>query len=338
VRRYAFDFGPITIAGAPRAADGVVEGYAPRRVVLDEILVRAAEEAGAEVREDFTVDGLLFGEDGSVRGIRGQARGGTTVEERARVVVGADGKRSLVAKAVGAGQYQDVPQLQTGYYAYWSDLPVDGFETFIRAEHGRGWAALPTNDDLTCVVGGWPYREFEANRKDYERHHLAMFDLEPAFAERLAQARRETRLRAVGDLRGYFRKPYGPGWALVGDAGYHKDPITAFGITDAFRDAELASGAIDDALTGRRAYDEAMGEWHLARDEASMPVYGMTCDIARIEPPPPDQLQLFGAVAGNAEASADFISVMAGTLSPAAFFAPENVARMMGGPAEPAPA
>ena len=85
-----------------------------------------------------------------------------------------------------------------------------------------------------------------------------MFELAPEFAERLRGAKRETRLAAVGDLRGFFRKPYGPGWALVGDAGYHKDPITAFGITDAFRDAEAAAAALDDAFAGRRPYDDAM--------------------------------------------------------------------------------
>jgi flavin-dependent dehydrogenase len=251
-------------------------------------------------------------------------------------VVGADGKHSLVAKAVGAQEYNQVPQLQTGYYAYWSGLPVEGFETYIRAEHGRGFAAIPTHDDLTCVVGGWPYAQFEVNRKDYEANYLQMFDFAPAFAERLRGAHRETRLKAVGDLRGFFRKPYGPGWALVGDAGYHKDPITAFGITDAFRDAEAASSAIDDSLSGRRSYEDAMAAWHQARDAESLPVYGFTCDFAKIEPPPLEMLQLIGAVSQSAEASDDFVSVMAGTLPAPEFFAPDNVRRIVGNPEAPA--
>jgi len=224
-----------------------------------------------------------------------------------------------------------VPPLQTGYYAYWSDLPTSGFETFIRAENGRGWAALPTNDGLTCLVGGWPYAQFEENRKDYEGNHLKMFDLEPAFAERLRGATRQTRLSAVGDLRGFFRKPYGPGWALVGDAGYHKDPITAFGITDAFRDAEAAATALDDTFSGRRPYDEAMAAWHDSRDASSLPVYGFTCDFARIEPPPPEMQQPLGAVSADDDATTDFVSVMAGTLGAPEFFAPENVGRIMAG-------
>ena len=329
VAKYAFDFGPITLSGAPRPVDGVSKGYCPRRIVLDDLLVGAAVEAGAELREAFTVDEILI-EDGAVTGIRGHAKGGAPVTERAGVVVGADGKHSIVAKAVRPEHYHEVPQLQTGYYAYWSGLPVEGFEVYVRAEDGRGFAAMPTHDDLTCVVGGWPYAQFQANRKDYEGNYLRMLELAPDFAERLRGATRETRLAAVGDLRGFFRKPFGPGWALVGDAGYHKDPITAFGITDAFRDAEAASAALDDAFSGRRPYDDAMAAWQQARDDESLPVYGFTCDFAKIEPPPAQMLQLLGAVSTNPKAMDDFVSVMAGTLPAPAFFAPDNVGRIMG--------
>jgi flavin-dependent dehydrogenase len=329
ITKYSFDFGPITLSGTPRPVDGVTDGFCPRRIVLDELLVRAAVEAGAELREAFTVDEVLI-EEGLVTGIRGHAKDGAPVTERARVVIGADGKHSLVAKTVRPEHYHEVPQLQTGYYAYWSGLPVEGFEVYVRAEHGRGFAAIPTHDDLTCVVGGWPYAQFEANRKDYEGNYLRMLELVPEFAERLRAATRETRLAAVGDLRGFFRKPFGPGWALVGDAGYHKDPITAFGITDAFRDADAAASALDDAFAGRRTYDDAMAAWQQARDEESLPVYGFTCDFAKIEPPPAQMLQLLGAVSTNPEAMDDFVSVMAGTLPAPAFFAPDNVARIMG--------
>jgi flavin-dependent dehydrogenase len=334
IDRYSYDFGPITIVGSPRAVDGAARGFCPRRIVLDELLIRAAAAAGAEVREAFTVEEILV-EDGVATGIRGHAKGGQTVTERARVVIGADGKRSLVAKAVGAEEYNQVPQLETCYYAYWSGLPAAGFEIFIRAEEGRCYAAIPTHDDLTVVIGGWPYAQFEANKHDYEGNYLKMINLVPAFAERLCTATRETRLAAVGDLRSFFRKPYGPGWALVGDAGYHKDPITAFGITDAFRDAEGVSAAIDDTFAGRRSYDEAMAAFQQARDEASLPVFGLTCDFAKIEPPPPEMLQLLGVVVQSQEAMDDFVSVMAGTLPAPEFFAPENVGRIMGAAAPP---
>jgi flavin-dependent dehydrogenase len=334
VTRYSFDFGPITISGTPRPANGAAKAYGPRRIVLDALLVEAAAAAGAELREAFTVEEILV-DDGRVTGIRGHAKGGTTVTERARVVVGADGKHSLVAKAVRPERYNEVPPLAPAYYTYWSGLPTDTFETYIRAEDDRGWGVLPTHDDLTCVVMGWPRSQFEANRADVEGNYMKSFELAPEFAERMRGAKREARFVGIRDLPGFFRKPYGPGWALVGDAGYHKHPITAFGISDAFRDAEAAAAALDDAFAGRRQYDEAMAGYQRARDEQSQPIYELTCEFAKIEPPPPEMQQLLGAVHGNQEAMDGFVSVMAGTLPAPEFFAPENAARIMAQAAAP---
>jgi flavin-dependent dehydrogenase len=325
---YAFDFGPFTIKGTPRPSGGISNAYAPRRIVLDKILVVAAADAGVEVREAFTVEELVFDDD-RVVGIRGHEKGGETVTERARVVIGADGKHSLVAKAVDAERYNEIPPLESGYYAYWSGLPVDGFKTIIRAEHSRGFGIIPTHDDLTCVIVGWPYREFATNKSDVEGTYMRAFDLAPEFADRIAGATRETRFVGTGDLPNYFRKPYGPGWALVGDAGYHKDPITAFGIHDAFLSAELLTTALDDAFAERRPYDEAMAAYQQARDEHGLPIYGFTTEFAKVEPPPPEMQQLLGAVHASQDAMDDFVSVMAGTLPAPEFFAPENVGRIM---------
>ena len=148
---YTYDFGPVTITGAPGTADSPV-GYCPRRTVLDKLLVDAAREAGAEVREGFTVDDIVL-EDGRVAGIKGHAKDGAVVSERARVVVGTDGRFSLVASAVTPEQYHEKPPLLAAYYTYWSGLPMDGrFETYIRPH--RGFAAAPTHDGLTLTVGG----------------------------------------------------------------------------------------------------------------------------------------------------------------------------------------
>ena len=162
-----------------------------------------------------------------------------------------------------------------------------------------------------------------------EGAYLKSFDVVPEFAERIHAATRETRFVGAGDLQGYFNKPYGPGWALVGDAGYHKHPITAFGITDAFRDAEAVASALDDAFAERRPFDDAMADYQRARDEEAMPIYEFTCDFAKIEPPPPEMQQLIGAMQGNQEAMDGFVSVMAGTLPAPEFFAPENAGRIM---------
>ncbi len=328
ITRYSFDFGPVAVAGTPRPSNGTAKAYCPRRIVLDALLVEAAAAAGAEVREAFTVEEVLI-DDGRVTGIRGHAKGGDTVTETAKVVVGADGRHSLLAKAVQPEQYNEVPALAPAYYAYWSGLPADGFDTYIRAESGRGWAAIPTHDGLTCVVQGTPQADFATTKKDVEGTYLEGFELAPEFAERIKGAKRESGFMGAGDLAGYFRKPYGPGWALVGDAGYHKHPITAFGITDAFRDAEAVASALDETFSERRSFDDAMADYQRARDEEALPIYGFTCDFAKLEPPPPEMQQLIGAMQGNQEAQDGFVSVMAGTLPAPEFFGPENAGRIM---------
>lgn len=326
VTRYSFDFGPFTIAGTPRPCGDVQEAYAPRRYVVDTMLVEAAGDAGVEVREGFSVEELLV-EDGTVVGLRGADAGGTAVTERATVVIGADGRRSLVAKAVDAEQYNERPPQAAVYYAYWSGVPVDAFEVYIRER--RGFAAFPTNDDLTLIVGGWPQDERKANRGDVEGNFLAMLRLVPTFAERVAAGTRETRFWGAGDLAGFFRKPYGPGWALAGDAGYHKHPITAMGMTDAFLDAEHLAAALDEALSGRQTFAESMSQHHKARDAQVLPMYEMTTEFASLEAPPPELQQLLAAASTDEDASRDFVSVQAGTLPVPEFFDPENVTRVL---------
>jgi 2-polyprenyl-6-methoxyphenol hydroxylase-like FAD-dependent oxidoreductase len=326
IDRYSFDFGPFTIAGTPRAEGAPAPAYAPRRTILDTILVEAAAKSGAEVRERFMVEELVV-EDGAVVGIRGHGEGGESVVERARVVIGADGRNSHVAREVQPEQYMEKPLLLWGYYTYWSNLPVSGFETYVRPE--RGWGAAPTNDGLTMLVIGWPYAEASEYKADVEGNYLKTLDSAPEFADRVRAATREDRFYG-GACENYFRKPFGPGWALIGDAGYSRDPITAQGISDAFRDAELCTAALDEVLGGGRPYDEVMGAYQQARDAGVVPMYEFTTQLATLEPPPPDMQQLLGAVHGNPEAMDGFAGVVAGTLSPADYFSPENIGRIMG--------
>lgn len=327
---YRFDFGPFAIEGSP-AGEGFPASYAPRRTVLDRILVDAAREAGAEVREGFTVEDLVI-EGDTVTGIRGHGNDGSTVTEYARVVVGADGIHSLVAKAVGAPAYAEKPKLQCGYYAYWTGLPMNGrFETFVRP--GRAFAAWPTNDDRTVVICGLPMRDFKAQRADTEAGYLATLALVPAFAERVAAATRVERLVGMA-VPNFFRRPYGPGWALVGDAGYLKDFITAQGIQDAFRDAELCAGALDQAFTGRRTFDAAMADYQRTRDAQVMPMYEFTAQLASLDPPSAEFEQLLDAVARSRPAMDAFARVTAGVTSPAEFFSPDSLERLL----SPAPA
>ena len=325
IEKYKFDFGFFTISGTPRPIDGIAVGYGPRRTVLDKLLLDGAAEAGVEIREDFTVDEILFADD-RVTGIRGHVRGGASIVEQSRVVIGADGRYSLVAKAVQPQQYNEKPPLQASYYTYWSNLPAEGFEIYVRPD--RGWGVVPTHDHLTLVVQGWPFAEFEQNKKDVEGTYLKSFELAPEFAERLRGARREAPFRGAA-VPNYFRKPFGPGWALVGDAGYNKDPVTAWGISDAFRDAELCATALDDWFRGTRPFDEAMADYQSTRDEDSKPTFDLTCNFATLAPPPPEMQQLLHATSSSQGGQDQFVSMMAGTLPVPAFFAPENVGRIM---------
>jgi 2-polyprenyl-6-methoxyphenol hydroxylase-like FAD-dependent oxidoreductase len=321
---YVFDFGPLVITGKPGTLDSPV-AYCPRRTILDKLLVDGAVEAGAEVREGFIVDEILR-EDGIVTGISGRNSDGTTVTEKARIVIGADGRNSLVAKAVGPEQYNERPEYVCAYYAYWSGLPINGrFETYIRPEHG--FAAAPTHDGLTLVVGGWPRAQFEEKKHDLDASYLSLFAMAPEFAERIRGARRESKIFGAVSPN-FFRKPFGRGWALVGDAGYTKDPITAQGITDAFRDAELVTAALASTFAGKQPFDTALGAYQAARDQQSMPMYDFTCQIAAMQPPPPEMQQLLGAVHGSQDAMDGFCRVNSGVTSPAEFFSEANVGKI----------
>ena len=182
VQRYIFDFGPLVIDGRPYPGDGTSVAYAPRRTILDKILIDAADRAGAEVREGFTVEDVLI-EDGAVAGVRGHGTGGPSVIERARVVVGADGHNSRIGRAVSAAPYHGKPVLERAYYTYWSGLPVDGFTTYIRGD--RGIAAIPTNDELTLVLVGVPIAQANDFKRDLEASYLAAIDREPEFAKKI---------------------------------------------------------------------------------------------------------------------------------------------------------
>lgn len=332
VRRTVFDVGPFALVGAPPPAHGVTDAYAPRRKVLDTILVEAAMQAGAEVREHFTVTGLLMDGD-RIRGIRGQTAGGTPVTEEARIVIGADGLRSLVARAVQAPTYQERPALTCAYYTYWSDVPVVDAELYPRPE--RMITGSPTNDGRTLVFVFWPRALFHDIRADIEGHFMQALSLVPAFAERVQSGKRSERFYGTADLPFFFRKPYGSGWALVGDAGYHKDPITAQGISDAFRDAELLTEAIDAGLGGKRLLEEALADYERQRNEAALPIYEFAHQFATLSPPPPEMQQLFAALRHNQEQTNRFFGAIVGTVPIPEFFAPENLRQIMGSAAQP---
>ena len=319
------------LEGSPPPFDGVndvTRMYGPRRTVLDKLLIDAATGAGAEVREDFTVQEVLM--DGEqVTGIRGHVANGVTVTERSKIVIGADGMRSLVARAVQAPTYHAKPPLTCAYFAYWSGVPIESLEVY--GSERRGIFAFPTNDDLTCITIEWPIQEFHSVRTDIEGSFFKAIEQAPHLAERVRHGRREERFVGSGDLPNFYRKPYGPGWALVGDAGFHKDPYLAQGITDAFRDAELVVEAIDASFAGRQSLEDALADYERRRNEASEPIYELNYQAAAFEPPPPEMQFLLGALCGNQAETNRYFGTIAGTVPIPEFFSPEHIGRIIAG-------
>ncbi|GAA4729248.1 NAD(P)/FAD-dependent oxidoreductase [Phytohabitans rumicis] len=323
---FRMDFGAFAIAGPPPAVDGERYPYCVRRTVLDKVLVDAAAEAGAEVRERFTVEGLLV-EDGAVVGIQGRDQSGTLVTERTRLVVGADGLRSTVARAVGAGYYHETPALTATYYAYYRGVSGRGTEIYNLGD--RAVVVFPTNDDLACVFVACPTKDFGRFRTDVEGEYLAAIDRVPDLAARVRAGERVERMRATADLPNFFRTACGPGWALVGDAGYHKDPCLAAGIMDAFICAELLTESVHSGLTGDRPMAAALADYVTRRDGWFLPYLDLTTQLAAMEPPPPERVALLAAIAADPAESSRFFGVLQGSTPVGEYLSPDNVQRIM---------
>jgi flavin-dependent dehydrogenase len=322
-----FDYGDFSLCGSVPPVDGVNTAFAPRRIKLDPILATAAREAGAELREGFSVQELLW-DNGRVTGIRGTHRG-TVITEKARIVVGADGMFSVVAKAVQAPEYKSQAGLEGSWYAYWSGVPMKGWHLWLRPN--RVVFAYNTNDDLTLIGVAFPVRELGVVRTNVEKHHWqTITEFVPDLADRMSTGKRESHF--VGGVIPYhMRRPYGPGWALVGDAGYQKDPCTASGITDAFRSAEWLVDAIDAGFSGRQPLEQALAGYEEKRNQSETGYFEMTTQLAALAPPPPEMQQILAALKDNPEQRSRFFAVLAHGVPVEEFFSPANVQKILGG-------
>jgi flavin-dependent dehydrogenase len=324
VGTYELHIGPVGVSSKPPAVDGVAAGYSPSREVLDQLLVEAAVKAGAELRERVSVQGVLS-DDAGVVGVTGHSKGGTRVVERARIVVGADGKFSKIAKFVGATEYNARPVLSKSLWTYWDGVDLRGTAMAFRRnyKHAFTW---PTHDGLVIAGVAWPTRDFVALEDDAaDRVLLETFDeLAPELAPQL-RANKRARRWMIGSVPNFFRTSYGPGWALVGDAAYNKDPITAAGITDAFRGAEQLAAAIADGLSGRVAIAEALAGYQRRRDTAVLAHYAYTCDYARVSPYSTAEVELIQAMSESPRHGPALAGLFAGIVSPEEFFSRESI-------------
>ncbi|MFP4634478.1 MAG: NAD(P)/FAD-dependent oxidoreductase [Nitriliruptoraceae bacterium] len=254
--------------------------YAPRRTVLDPLLVAAAEEAGAEFRFGVSVEGVLRDGDGQVAGVRLRDERRRQVDLPARVTVGADGRRSRVAREVDAPVTHRGTTASAFLLGYWSGVEAVGYEWCYRPGSAAG--VIPTNDGQVCVFAGVPSGQLVDALEDGAEVGMQriLMATTPAVAERIAAGQRQGPVRCYPGMAGWLRRPWGPGWALVGDAGYFKDPLTAHGMTDALRDAELVALAVHRTLEDPGAEAEAGADYQAVRDRLSLRFFEVTNAIA----------------------------------------------------------
>lgn len=302
----------VRLAGPVPATQGIAAAYAPRRHVLDELLVRAAVDAGADFQDRCTVTGVVS-ESGRCVGVRYRGSGAGSGVVRARLVVGADGMRSSVARFVGAVTEHAEPELTCCYYTYWADVPAD-FELYERP--GRLVGAVETHDDLTLIAGYFRQGEFARIRRDpYASYLENIVSTAPELAERIAGRRPVERLRGSGSQLNFFRQACGPGWVLVGDAGHSKDSITGTGITDALRQADLLVASVGNRLHDDQALTSALQDFGASRREFLEPSYRLAQESARLEVTA-ERLGHLRWVQSDPAATAMFIAIAVGAAAP----------------------
>lgn len=277
-----------TVHVAIRPSPGVDALYAPRRHLLDWLLVDAAAQAGVHVITDTAVTALRSDSHGRVRGVHVVSRGGEAVEVPASITVGADGIRSTVATLTRAPVVQRGRSRSAVFYRYLTNMAADGYEW----AYGAGTAAglIPTNHSQTCVFVSTTPERMRAFRRTGAEHAFAavLAQAAPAFLERVAAAEPASSIYGWGGIPGHVRRSWGPGWALVGDAGYYKDPITTHGMTDALRDAELLADAIIESIAGETPEAQALARYQQARDRLSGQHFAATEDVAAYDWNPDD--------------------------------------------------
>lgn len=323
IRHLNFSYTGIDIAGFADPVDGIDAVYCPRRTVLDAILIDAAREAGAEVIEGFTVTDVVFEDDRAV-GVRGTVGDGPEQEFRSKFVVGADGRNSVVADKVGAEIYRRVPAACFIYYSYYAGLDWGMHHRTAFTEQQIG--TWPTNDGLNLLAIMRKNDRFSEFRRDVEGSFQEVYDqVAPELGEQLRDSgKRVENFRPMRYPDNYYRRSHGPGWALVGDAGYHKDPFTGWGITDAFKYGELLAEQLHLGLSGEREIDDAMAEYAKLRDAESAGTFELTCTLAELHLTPYYD-SVFRATSLSPSYQSKFFGLISGGVPGEEFFAPANL-------------
>jgi flavin-dependent dehydrogenase len=308
----------VTVRARYTPVDAIDYGLCVRRVGLDAALVDTARAAGAEIRERSRATDLVW-EEGRVAGVRSEDRDGGPHELRAPLVVGADGRRSTVARLVGAAApYQSHRNGRACFYAYLEDPHGDWRGTAAQWRDGRELGtAFPCDGGLVLVLLMPPRERAERFRaaldEEWERTVAAI----PGLRARLDGCTRVSKVRSAIDTTSYFRRSAGSGWALAGDSGHFKDPVTAQGIRDALRFGRLLGEAAAPVLDDPRALDRALRRWERRRDRECLETYAWTNTVGRAEPMSALEAELYRAAARNPELARRVLDVFSRTRRPA---------------------
>ena len=311
IRKVTFTALGESVSRTIKHKSGVDLLLAPRRYILDTLLAEAASAAGAQLRMGVAVDGVCLDDSGRAIGVYGHDRSGTEVEIKARFVVGADGLRSRVARSVGAEVIEHRGDNGAAQYAYYADLPWDGIELIVADRALSG--VFPTHHGQACIWICGPSQDARQARRGAGSREEAftayLHRTAPELAVRLQAGRRTTPVTGMLRTPNYVRAAHGPGWALVGDAGYHRDVVTGHGLSDAYRDAELLARALARALRGDAADDAALAGYQDRRDAALRDIFDLTCALAGY-PPVPEFVALQKQLSAAIDAEAAMVAAL----------------------------
>lgn len=301
--------GGIEVRADYTPVDGIAHAMCVRRSGLDAALVSRARDVGADVREHASVTELLTC-DGRVAGVRHRDADGTH-EIGARLVIGADGRRSTIADILGVTTpYRAKPSGRACYYGYWRDADDSSREVAAQwREGGELGTAFPCDDGLVLVLLQPPVGRTGEFRGDVEAEYRRTIKSMPGLTDRLRDCELVGPVRSATDIESYFRRSSGPGWALAGDAGHFKDPVTAQGIRDAMHFGRLLGEAVHDKLEDGAALDAAVRRWECDRERDCLEMYQWTNGLARGEPMTALEIELYRAAATNPDLARELTDV-----------------------------
>jgi flavin-dependent dehydrogenase len=299
-------------------------GSCLRRVDLDHLLLDGAREVGAEVKLGLRVTDVLKNGE-RVVGVVARDTEDRVHELRAPVVVGADGRSSTIGKLVGAEKYFAYQGTRGAYWAYWprplwySDPPYDG-ATYLAHYNRHFRFSFPTNRDQLVIGVGFPRDEAARYRAAPRSELEAQVHGDPFFGRLIDGVEPLGKIIGLINIEYFFRRAAGAGWALVGDAGLHKDPTAGFGMTDALRDARaLAAAIIDDGS------DRALERYWRQRDVDSFELFNLARDMGELDYNNPLNQALFAKIAKSPELHQRMVNIINRVQAPSTAFKPSEV-------------